>query len=131
MTNHDIRWKQRFQNFEKALARLQDAVATQNLSDLEKAGVIQFYEFTFELAWKTVQDYLEAQEVSVSFPRDVIKAGFKYELLDGELWLDMLQKRNLMSHGYDEESAEIAYRLIVDTYFVAIEELFQKLQRLL
>jgi len=131
MTNHDIRWKQRFQNFEKALARLQDAVATQNPSDLEKAGVIQFYEFTFELAWKTVQDYLEAQEVSVSFPRDVIKAGFKYELLDGELWLDMLQKRNLMSRGYDEESAEIAYRLIVDTYFVAIEELFQKLQRLL
>lgn len=131
MTNPDIRWKQRFQNFEKALARLREAVATQNPSDLEKAGVIQFYEFTFELAWKTVQDYLEAQEVSVSFPRDVIKAGFKYELLDGELWLDMLQKRNLMSHGYDEESAEIAYRLIVDTYFVAIEELFQKLQRLL
>jgi len=131
MTNPDIRWKQRFQNFEKALARLQDAVATQNPSDLEKAGVIQFYEFTFELAWKTVQDYLEAQAVSVSFPRDVIKAGFNYELLDGELWLDMLQKRNLMSRGYDEESAEIAYRLIVDTYFVAIEELFQKLQRLL
>lgn len=129
MTNPDIRWKQRFQNFEKALARLQDAVATQNPSELEKAGVIQTYEFTFEMAWKTVQDYLEAQEVSVSFPRDVIKAGFKYELLNGELWLDMLQKRNLMSHSYDEENAEIAYRLIVDTYFVAIEDLFQKLQQ--
>lgn len=129
MTNPDIRWKQRFQNFEKALARLQEAVATQNPSELEKAGVIQFYEFTFELAWKTVKDYLEAQEVSVSFPRDVIKAGFKYGLLDGELWLDMLRKRNLMSHGYDEESAEIAFRLIVDTYFGVIDELFQKLQQ--
>ncbi len=128
MNNPDIRWKQRFQNFEKALIRLQDAVATQDPSDLEKAGVIQTYEFTFELGWKTVKDYLEANEVLVSFPRDVIKAGFKYDLLDGELWLDMLQKRNLMSHSYDEESAEIAYRLIVDTYFVTIKELFQKLQ---
>lgn len=131
MTNPDIRWKQRFQNFEKAFARLQAAVALQNPSDLEKAGVIQFYEFTFEMAWKTVQDYLEAQEVLVSFPRDVIKAGFKYGLLDGELWLDMLQKRNLMSHSYDEEDAEIAYRLIVEKYFAAIDELFQKLKQAL
>lgn len=104
-------------------------MATHNPSDLEKAGVIQTYEFTFEMAWKTVKDYLEAQAVSVSFPRDVIKAGFKYELLDGELWLDMLQKRNLMSHSYDEESAEVAYRLIVDEYYMAIEELFQKLRQ--
>ena len=129
MTNPDIRWKQRFQNLEKAYARLRDAVAMKNLSDLEKAGVIQVYEFTFELAWKTVKDYLEANEVLVSFPRDVIKAGFKYDLLDGELWLDMLQKRNLMSHSYDEENAELAYQLIVTKYFVAIEELFQKLQQ--
>ncbi|GHB54940.1 nucleotidyltransferase substrate binding protein [Persicitalea jodogahamensis] len=129
MTDPDIRWKQRFQNLEKAYARLRDAVAMKNLSDLEKAGVIQVYEFTFELAWKTVKDYLEANEVLVSFPRDVIKAGFKYDLLDGELWLDMLQKRNLMSHSYDEENAELAYRLIVTKYFVAIEELFQKLQQ--
>lgn len=131
MINPDIRWKQRFQNFDKALTRLRDAVATRNPSDLEKAGVIQVYEFTFELAWKTVKDYLEVNEVVVNFPRDVIKAGFKYDLLDGELWLDMLQKRNLMSHSYDEENAELAYRLIVDKYFAAIEELFQKLQQAL
>ena len=129
MTNPDTRWKQRFQNLEKAYARLQEAVATQNPSELEKAGVIQVYEFTFELAWKTLKDYLETNDVAVSFPRDVIKAGFKYDLLDGELWLDMLQKRNLMSHTYDEENAELAYNLIVDTYFAAIDQVFQKLRQ--
>ncbi|WP_373515047.1 nucleotidyltransferase substrate binding protein [Persicitalea sp.] len=131
MTNSDIRWKQRFQNFEKALSRLREAIATENPSDLEKAGVIQVYEFTFELGWKTVKYYLEVNEVVVKFPREVIKEAFKYGLLDGEVWLDMLQKRNLMSHTYDEETAELAYNLIVDTYFDAIDQVFQKLQQAL
>ena len=80
MNNKDIRWKQRFQNFEKALMHLKEAVEKKNLSDLEKAGTIQIYEFTFELAWKTVKDYLEEKEVVVKFPRDAIKEGFLYEL---------------------------------------------------
>ncbi len=89
--------------------------------------MIQTYEFIFELAWKTVKDYLESQEVSVKFPRDVIKEAFKYELLEGEIWLDMLQKRNLMSHTHDEENAELAYRLIIERYFAAIEAVHEKL----
>ena len=68
MDDKDIRWKQRFQNFEKAILYLQDAVNKKELSDLEKAGVIQIYEFTFELAWKTVKDYLEEKNVEVKFP---------------------------------------------------------------
>ena len=128
MNNPDIRWKQRFQNLEKAYFKLQDAVHTENPSDLEKAGIIQVYGFTFELAWKTVKDYLEANQVPVKFPRDTIKEGFRYELLDGEIWMDMLEKRNLMSHTYDEASAELAYRLIVGPYFEAIGEVYQKLK---
>ena len=106
-------------------------MATEAPSDLEKAGVIQIHEFTFDLAWKTVKDYLEVNEVVVKFPREVIKEAFKYGLLDGEVWLDILQKRNLMSHTYDVETAELAYNLIVDTYFDAMNQVFQKLQQAL
>jgi nucleotidyltransferase substrate binding protein (TIGR01987 family) len=130
MSDSEIRWKQRFQNFEKAIMLLQDAVNQSNLSDLEKAGVIQFYEITFELAWKTVKDYLEDKNVEVKFPRDAIKEGFLYEIIrDGEIWLDMLQKRNLMSHSYDEKNADIAYNLIVKIYFDELFEVYLKFKQ--
>jgi len=129
MNRDDIRWKQRFNNYEKSFKFLKDAVSRSNLSDLEKAGVIQTYEFTFELAWKTVKDYLEEKGISVKFPRDTIKEGFRYEILeDGDLWIDMLEKRNLMSHAYDEEKAETAYKLIINEYFKMLEQLYNKLK---
>jgi nucleotidyltransferase substrate binding protein (TIGR01987 family) len=131
MKDQDIRWKQRFQNFEKALNQLMVAVGKKDLSDLEKAGCIQFYEFTFELAWKTLNDYLTFQSVSVKFPRDTIKEAFKYGLIDdGDIWMDMLEKRNLMSHTYDETNADIAYHLISENYYKAILSVFQKLKSL-
>ena len=128
--NNGIRWKQRFQNFEKAIMLLQDAVKKTSLSDLEKAGVIQFYELTFELAWKTVKDYLEEKNVEVKFPRDAIKEGFLYEIInDGEIWLDMLQKRNLMSHTYDEKNANLAYNLITEQYFDELYDVYLKFKQ--
>lgn len=121
--NTDIRWKQRFQNYERAFKNLEEALARTELSKLEKAGVIQIYEFTFELAWKTLKDYLENKDVAVRFPRDTIKEAFKYEIVDdGELWLDMLQKRNLMAHMYDESTAELAFKLIADQYYSALKQ---------
>lgn len=126
----DIRWKQRFQNFEKAILQLREAVNKKNLSDLEKAGLIQVYEFTFELAWKTMKDYLEEKEVVVKFPRDAIKEGIMYEVIkDGDVWMDMLQKRNLMSHTHDEKNAVLAYQLIVNEYFKELEEVYQTLKK--
>ncbi len=130
METQDIRWKQRFQNFEKALLRLQNAVDKTGLSDLEKAGVIQIYEFTFELAWKTVKDYLEEKDVIVKFPGDTIKEGFLYEIIkNGEMWMDMLHKRNLMSHTYDEKNAEIAYKLIVNDFYNELFDVYLKLKK--
>lgn len=124
----DIRWKQRFENFEKAFKNLEDALAKTELSKLEKAGVIQIYQFTFELAWKTAKDYLEDKGVSVKFPRDAIKEAFTYEIIDdGELWMDMLQKRNLMAHTYDEALADLAFNLIVTQYFAALRQILLKL----
>ncbi len=126
----DIRWKQRFQNFEKAILQLKDAVSKDNLSLLEKAGLIQVFEFTFELAWKTVKDFLEEKEVSVKYPKDAIKEGFFYEIInDGDVWMDMLQKRNLMSHTYNQKNADLACELIVNTYFDELFIVYQTLQK--
>ncbi|MBK9192693.1 MAG: nucleotidyltransferase substrate binding protein [Crocinitomicaceae bacterium] len=125
----DIRWKQRFQNFEKAFHNLKEAVALENPSNVEKAGLIQFYEFTFELAWKTMKDFLESRNVECKFPRDVIKEAFSYQLVqDGDVWMDMLEKRNLMAHTYDEKNSELAFHLIHDSYYRSIEELIIKLK---
>jgi nucleotidyltransferase substrate binding protein (TIGR01987 family) len=129
MEQHDIRWKQRFQNFEKAILQLQDAVVKNNLSKLEKAGVIQVYEFTFELAWKTLKDFLEEKLVDVKYPRDTIKESFSFQLIkNGDVWMDMLDKRNLMSHTYDDKTAELAYRLIVDVYYQALYDVYTYLK---
>lgn len=129
MCNNDIRWKQRFSNFEKAFLHLRDALKKDDLSELEKAGVIQIYEFTFELAWKTIKDFLDEKKVIVKYPRDAIKEGFQYEIIDdGEVWMDMLDKRNLMSHTYDEGTAQLAFDLIRSSYFIAIEQVFLRLR---
>ncbi len=85
--NKEIRWKQRFINFEKVYKNLESAVDMKIYSKIERAGLIQYFEFTFELACKTLKDYLESKEVFAKFPRDVIKQAFHYEILeDGEIW---------------------------------------------
>jgi nucleotidyltransferase substrate binding protein (TIGR01987 family) len=124
----DIRWKQRFVNFDRAFTRLKDAVSTNNPSELERAGIIQIYEFTFELAWKTLKDFMEDKQIPVQFPKDTIKEGFKYELIDdGDTWMDMLEKRNLMAHTYDEANAMTAYNLIKEKYLKALGQVQEKL----
>jgi nucleotidyltransferase substrate binding protein (TIGR01987 family) len=127
MTNNlDIRWKQRFHNFEKAYNQLKDSVLIANdLSVLEKEGMIQRFEYTFELSWKTLKDYLESKAVVAKFPREVIKQAFHYEIIsDGELWMDMLEKRNLIAHTYDEVLFEIAVDKITNQYFNAVTQVY-------
>ena len=87
MSKQDIRWRQRFQNFKKVFEQLRDSVLkVDELSDLEKEGMVQRFEYTFELAWKTLKDYLEEQQVNAKFPREVIKQSFHYEIIqDGEI----------------------------------------------
>jgi len=127
----DIRWKQRFDNFEKVFLRLKDALLNETPSELEKAGVIQYFEFTFELGWKTLKDYLQEMGVEVRFPRDTIKEAFKNELIqDGDLWIEMLEKRNQMSHTYDEFAANQSFQLVRDEFIHGIEQLYTKLKEL-
>ncbi len=118
----DIRWKQRFFNFNKALLQLEGAVTLskqRDLSQLEKQGVIQAFEFTHELAWNVLKDYLEDQgEQNIRGSKDATRAAFKVSLIsEGELWMAMIQSRNISSHTYDEETAESLYVTIINEYF--------------
>ncbi|MBM9538579.1 nucleotidyltransferase substrate binding protein [Desulfobulbus alkaliphilus] len=121
-----IRWQQRYRNLSRAFKQLQRGVEIKSPTDIELQGVIQSFEFTFELAWKTLKDYLEAQGVLCSFPRDIIKQAFHHHILqNGEIWLDMLGKRNLLAHTYEEHLAREAYRLITENYFQEIQNLLK------
>ncbi len=92
------RWKQRFQNFEKAYLFLKKGTELSALDDLQAAGLIHSFEFTFELSLKTLKDYLDEMGISLKFPREVIKQAFQSELIeDGALWLEMLEKRTEIS----------------------------------
>jgi len=124
-----IRWHQRFQNLEKAFKQLERGLAIENPSDIEQQGIIKSFEFSFELSWKTLKDYLEAQGVTCQFPREVLKKGFQHQIIiKGDLWLDMLGKRNLLAHTYDETLAMEAYRLIKDDFSPELRKLVQWFQ---
>jgi nucleotidyltransferase substrate binding protein (TIGR01987 family) len=118
MDNLDNRWRQRFANYQLAMKNLTEGISISKPSDLEKSGIIQIFEYTFELAWKTIKDYLKEVDIEANFPREVLKTAFSYEIIeDGDTWIDMLEKRNLMSHTYDKKNAELAYNLIKNEYF--------------
>lgn len=102
----DIRWHQRLQNFSRANTLLQDSLNVSQPSTLERAGIIQFYEMAFELAWKTLKDYLQEQGFEITSPRQALKQGFQSNIIEnGHLWIKALEDRNLTVHTYDEAKA--------------------------
>lgn len=122
--NADIRWKQRFDNFARALHQLTLAVELSQqrpLSDLEKQGVIQGFEVVHELAWNVLKDFLEHEGIQgIIGSRGAVREAFRRALIDdGELWMDMIEKRNLSSHTYNQELAEELVCLIIDGYYPA------------
>jgi nucleotidyltransferase substrate binding protein (TIGR01987 family) len=127
--NPDIRWKQRFENYEKAFRLLREALArVDHLSDLEKEGTVQRFEFTVELAWKTLKDYLEHSGIILdqNTPKNVIKQAFAAKIIsDGQLWIDILDCRNRLSHTYDEAAFDQAVREIAKRFLPAFEELYE------
>ncbi len=124
----DIRWKQRFGNYLRAVRVLQSAVelaATRPLSDLEQQGLIQSYEFTHELAWKLLKDYLEEQGfTNLIGSKNATREAFKNGLItDGESWMAMIDDRNLTSHTYDKETAGDIVARILQRYAPAFAAL--------
>jgi nucleotidyltransferase substrate binding protein (TIGR01987 family) len=130
--NEDLRWLQRFSNYNKALAQLEKFVQKGELSDMEEQGLIKAFEYTYELAWNTLKDYLEYQGIlNMAGSRDVIREAYKANLIsNGEQWMLMLSSRNLTSHSYNEDTAdEIAYS-VINVYFNLFKELQSKLEDL-
>ena len=124
--SEDIRWQQRFQNFDRAVRLLREPMERDvaALSALEREGTIQRFEFAVELAWKTLKDYLEHEGRTLQpvTPRSVIKEAFSAGILrDGQVWIDMLDHRNLLSHSYDAAVFEKAVLARRDRYHAAIE----------
>lgn len=119
----ELRWQQRFQNFSKAFELLNTAVELESPTVIERAGMIQFFEMTFELAWKLLKDYQEEEGFIVKSPRDAIKQAFQYQLIsDGQAWLQALQDRNL-TVTYQEKTALEVERKIRLEYFPMLEQL--------
>lgn len=129
MQGQDIRWQQRQENFNKAFAHLEQALTVKEPDILQQAGLIQFFEMTFELSWKMLKDYLEEQGFEpLNSPRTVLKKAFEVGLItDGHTWLQILQDRNLMAHTYDENTAVIVTQLIHHTYYPLFARLHQRM----
>ncbi|SNS43289.1 nucleotidyltransferase substrate binding protein, HI0074 family [Anaerovirgula multivorans] len=127
MDFQDTRWIQRFNNYKKALKQLEEAVelmGKRELTNLEKQGVIQAFEYTHELAWKTLKDFLENRgNTNIYGSRDATKEAFTLGLIEnGEVWMQMIKSRNITSHTYDEGTADEIIGLIKDSYFEVFEE---------
>lgn len=123
------RFEQRREDYFNALERLKEAVK-QGDSDIIIDGILHRFEFTFELAWKTVKDYLEYLGITnkVGSPREIIQTGYKQGIIeDGESWIKMMLSRNSLSHIYDEKTSREIYEYIVSEYIDLFENLKKKL----
>ncbi len=135
--SNDIRWQQRFSNYQKALKQLKagvDLSAQRELSLLEKQGLIQAFEYTHELAWKTMKDFLDYKGSTepIYGSKDATRQAFLMGLIaHGEDWMRMILSRNLTSHTYDEKTVETIVDEVLGNYSFRFEELEQKLSTLL
>ena len=130
----DIRWIQRFKNYKKALDNLSEAVEEakkRELSKLEKQGLIQAFEYTYELAWNVVKDFYHSRgEVSIQGSRDAFRLAFNRGLvLNGEALVNSVKSRQLTTHTYNEETADAIYQDVINRYYDAFKELFNSLEK--
>lgn len=130
--DNDIRWQQRFNNYKKALGQLTKFIDKKMLNELELQGMIKAFEYTYELAWNTMKDFLEYQgNTEIYGSRDTIRIAFQLGLIDdGDGWMDMLESRNRTSHTYNEETAEEICQAIQASYYEYFCKLKDKMESL-
>jgi len=118
MTSSDIRWKQRFSNFEKAMNQLERFVTHTDLNEMEEQGMIQAFEYTYELAWNVMKDFYESQgETLMQGSRDAIRMAINRGLIaEGEIWMDMIQSRIATAHTYNQATAKDIIRKLRKDY---------------
>lgn len=126
--SQDMRWKQRFVNFERAYARLCEGAETLKRdpdSILMQAGLIQMFEFSFELAWKVLKDFLVDEGFVVASPKETIKLAFQCGYIsNGDVWMQALQDRNLTTHTYDDDTAAAVVADINSRYIPMLGKLY-------
>lgn len=131
----DIRWKQRFVNYQKALFQLKDAVELcgTNPINIIKEGIIQRFEFTHELAWKVMKDFLIADGIqNIMGSKSATRYAFSNNLIEhGQEWMDMIESRNITVHTYNEEILEEEYTKIIHTYYPLLIDFHAKMKALL
>lgn len=135
MCSQNIRWIQRKKHFELAFSQLDRAVLLaqqRSLSELEQQGLIQSFEYTHELAWNTLKDFLENRGVQTLYGSiDTSREAFKLGLIaDGEVWMKMIESRNLTAHTYNQEIAKEMARAITERYRDAFRKLLEALEPL-
>lgn len=135
----DIRWIQRFDNFKSAFNKLSEAIKMINsrliskdndiLNDLIKEGLIQKFEYTHELAWNVMKDFLNSKGISTIIgSKDATREAFLVKIIeDGHTWMDMIKSRNLTSHTYNEDTANEIYNKILNEYFPIFELFYHKM----
>jgi len=134
MENQDIRWKQRFSNFEKALLKLSEVIEKKEiLSDLEKEGLIQRFEFTHELSWQVMKDFLIYDGIqNIIGSRSAVREAYNKGIIsNGEIWMEMIESRNRTSHTYLESILESEYNKITKNYYPLFIEFQTKMKSLL
>ena len=129
----DIRWIQRYNSYKKALAVLERSIAAaqeRDLNEMEEQGLIKGFEFTFELSWNLLKDYLESKGfMNFHGSKDTFKLAFQEGLIsDGELWMKMIDNRNRSSHTYEENIAKKIIILVITKYFLKFKELSEKMK---
>lgn len=132
MSALDIRWKQRLQNFKLALSQFDKAIQLgreRSLTDLEKQGLIQAFEFTHELAWNVMKDYFEYQgTTSMTGSRDATREAFQRGIIqNGDSWMEMIKYRNQTTHTYNKATAEEIVKKIQNDYATLFKEFFEKM----
>lgn len=133
MASQDVRWMQRFKHFEQAYAQLEKAVLLSKkraFTELEEQGVIQAFEYTHELAWNVLKDFLEEQGLRDLYgSKDSSREAFKRGLIEnGDIWMDMIKSRNLTSHTYNRNIAQKIVGAVVESYYTEFGLLIAKLK---
>lgn len=124
MNTHDVRWRQRFDQFDKSFALLESAMTIGKMTVIERAGLIQFFEMAFEQSWKLLKDFQEAEGFTIASPRQAIKQAFQSGLVtDGHAWISALEDRNLTTHTYNEQTADLVEQKIRNDYFPLLKSL--------
>ena len=133
MGNPDVRWQQRFANYQKALTQLTKFIDKGELNELEEQGLIHAFEYTYELAWNVIKDFLVNQgNKNIYGSRDAIREAFNTGLIDdGEAWMDMFADRNKTSHTYNEDTAKEIARNVFLHYFPLFVSLKKKLSSII